>query len=422
MWPVRKSTIEALRQDERGSVMTTFGVSFLALMLACGVGIDYARIHHSYTRIAAAADAAALAAGKALLDGRNSNSAVLDIADRYFKSNYKPAESYALVTSFTPTIDRATNTVTISVEAEVPMTITQIIGLTKVEMPVNSTAKFDQKDIELSLALDVTGSMCQPCSKIQALKDATGDLLDIMLPDAGTTNKVRVGFAPYSSGVNAGSFAGPATNFRSTNGCTFEREGAAQNGDQAPGVSNYLKVAGDAGVQGSATCPRNARVIGLSSDKRLLKDTVRSYSPEGSTAGHLGAQWGWYLVSPNWAGVLGGESAPAAYKDGKTVKAVVLMTDGANNTIGGKNYGDFSSEARQSDDRVRQICRAMRDDSHQIIVFTVGFQLGSNPYATQLLSDCAGSSQRFFKAENRDELRAAFIEIATQLTTLRLAN
>ena len=54
--------------------------------------------------------------------------------------------------------------------------------------------------------------------------------------------------------------------------------------------------------------------------------------------------------------------------------------------------------------------------------FTVGFQLGSNPYATQLLSDCAGSSQRFFKAENRDELRAAFIEIATQLTTLRLAN
>jgi hypothetical protein len=287
-------------------------------------------------------------------------------------------------------------------------------------MPLVSVAKFDQKDIELALALDITGSMCQPCSKIAALKDAVGDLLDIMLPDQGTSNKVRVAFAPYSSGVDAGSYANAATGGRSTNGCTFEREGPAPNGDQAPGNGNYLKIAGDPGVTAGAECPRGSPVVGLSDDKRMLRNTVRSYDARGTTAGHLGAQWAWYLVSPNWGGVLGSESAPAPYKDGKTVKAVVLMTDGANNTLGGRNYGNGSAQARQSDDRVRQICTSMRDGAHDIIVFTVGFQLGGDANALNLLRDCAGASSRFFPAEDRNELRAAFIEIATQLTSLRL--
>src|SRR5690606_3224776 len=157
-------------------------------------------------------------------------------------------------------------------------------------------------------------SMCLPCSKIAALKDAVGDLLDIMLPDEGTTNKVRVAFAPYSSGVNAGSLASAATGNRSPNGCTFEREGAEPHGEQAPGIGNYLKVAGDAGVIAGAQCPAGTPVIGLSDDKRTLKDTVRGYGTGGSTAGHLGTQWAWYLVSPLWGGVLGTESAPAPYK------------------------------------------------------------------------------------------------------------
>lgn len=420
MQPVQTKTIGAFRSDERGAVMVTFGIMFFMLVLMCGVAIDFARIHHAYTRLATAADAAALAAGKAMLDGRNSDSAVRQIASKFFQENFNSAESYAKVLSFTPTLDRATNAVSIDVVAEVPMTIMKVAGYDSVNVPLTSAAKFDQKDIELSLALDVTGSMCTPCSKIQALKDATNDLLDIMLPDAGNTNKVRVAFAPYSSGVNAGSLAGPATRNRSANGCTFEREGAEPNGDQAPGPNNYLKVAGDAGVSGSATCPRDSRVIGLSDDKRLLKDTVRSYDTGGSTAGHLGAQWAWYLVSPQWAGILGGESAPAAYKDGKTIKAVVLMTDGANNTIGGRNYGDYSAEARQSDARVREICTSMKGSAHGIMVFTVGFQLGGNPFATSLLKDCAGTDSRFFPAENRNELRAAFAEIASQLTALRL--
>lgn len=410
----------SFRRDERGTVMITFGLMAIMLFLAVGVAVDFARTHHAYSRLASAADAAALAAGKALLDGRNSDADVIRIANEFFNSNFKSEETYAGVSNFTPSVDRRSNTVTIDVVAEVPMTIMSITGLTSIEMPLQAVAKFDQKDIELSLALDVTGSMCMPCSKIAALKDAVGDLLDIMLPDGGTTNKVRVAFAPYSSGVNAGSYAAAATGNRSADGCTFEREGGQPNGEQAPGIGNYLKVAGDAGVVAGARCPGSSPVIGLSDDKRTLRDTVRGYGTGGSTAGHLGAQWAWYLVSPLWGGVLGTESAPAPYKDGKTVKAVVLMTDGANNTIGGRNYGDHSAEARQSDDRMREICTSMRDGAHEILVFTVGFQLGGNTTARDLLRDCAGTSTRFFPAEDRSELRQAFIAIATQLTSLRL--
>lgn len=406
-----RTALKKFCRDDRGSIIPTFGVMFLFITLLVGVAVDYGRMQHSQSRLANAADAAALAAGKALLDGRNTDADVQTIARQVFLANFKDGEGYAAVQSFTAKLDRTINSVEIDIQADVPMTITKIAGFETVSLPVSSVAIFDQKDIEVSLALDVTGSMCSPCSKIDALKDATKDLVDIMLPDSGTPNKVRIGFAPYSSGVNAGSYARAATNNRSVNGCTFEREGANPDGDQAPSRGNYLKIAADPGVDRRASCPA-ATVVGLSDDKQLLKRTVDGYRTGGTTAGHLGAQWAHYLVSPNWGSVFGTESIPSAYNDGKTVKAVVLMTDGENNTFGGQ------TERARSDNMVRDICANMRDQG--IMVFTVGFAL-RDARAIELLSQCPGIETRAFRAEDATELRQAFVSIAQQLSNLRLS-
>ena len=98
------------------------------------------------------------------------------------------------------------------------------------------------------------------------------------------------------------------------------------------------------------------------------------------------------------------------------MKAVILMTDGIYNTIGGINGGDVSATARQSSQLAIDTCEAMK--AAGITVYTVGFEAPSGAAAT--LRACASSDSKFFDASNGDELRAAFRAIATELNNLRL--
>lgn len=407
--------------DASGNIAILFGLMFMVFAFAAGMGIDYARVFDTSSRITAAADAAALAAGRALQDGRLTESDVTAAAQGFFQANLKGGSTpFGRITSFEATVDRASGAVTVAATAEVKMTLTAIAGFDKIDVPITSSAKFDQHDIELSMALDVTGSMAG--SKIQSLKSATNDLIEILLPDGGTPNKVRIALAPYSSGVNAGSLADEATDGHST-ACTFEREGLDPLGDHAPSANNFLKAPGY-GVSAKATCPTAAKVVPLSDDKSKLKTSVAAYSAGGSTAGHMGVAWASYLVSPHWAGVVGGAAAPAPYRDGKTIKAVVLMTDGLFNTIGGIGYGDNSAQAAQSQSWAKSICSGLRDNG--VIVYTVGFKLSEirgnseRAAAAQTLLDCAGSQTRYFDADDQNALTDAFIAIAKQLNNLRL--
>jgi len=413
--------LAAFRADRRGGIAILFAVVLMAITLVVGMAVDYARLTHTRTRLAQAADAAALAAGRALLDGRLSDADVKKLADHYFRANLSEGGSFVETPTPIIKINRISGEVTVEAASDVPMTLTRIAGFSTVKVPVLAATLFDDRDIELALALDVTISM-QGQGKIGALKTATKNLLDMLLPDQGTGNKVRVGLAPYSSGVNAGPYAEAATGEKRAN-CTFEREGNNPAGDQAPGRNNYLKTAGDPGVERNADCP-NAEVVALSSDKRMLKRAVDRYSIHGSTAGHLGAMWASYLLSPSWSGVFGGQSAPVAYNDRKTVKAMVLMSDGLFNTIGGHNYGDTSRQARESQDLAVEICDRMRAKSIQ--VYAVGFMLeeisprSARSAAEKTLRDCAGSSDRYFDAADGEQLGVAFSRIANHINNLRL--
>lgn len=407
--------------DRRGGVAVMFGIVLVGMVLAVGMAIDYGRIVHTRTRLAQAVDAAALAGGRALLDGRLTDNDVQQIALKYFESNMADGATFGTATPPVISITRQTGEVSVNAAADVPMTLTKIAGFTSVNVPAAAVSRFDDRDIELSLALDVTLSM-QGSAKLGALKTATKDLIDIMLPDGGTKNKVRVALAPYSSGVDAGAYGQAVTGKKNVT-CTFERKGSNPTGDQAPSSNSYLKIKGDSGINKNAACPSGASVMALSTDKQALKRAVDKYVAEGYTAGHLGAMWGQYLLSPNWSGVFGAQSAPVAYNDLKTVKAMVMMTDGQFNTIGG-TYS--SSNVRQSQTTAVEICRKMRSNS--VLVYAVGFALddirnrSDRDGVMQTLLDCAGNPDRYFDAADAGELRAAFTRIATQLNNLRLTH
>jgi hypothetical protein len=160
----------------------------------------------------------------------------------------------------------------------------------------------------------------------------------------------------------------------------------------------------------------------------------------GSTAGHIGLAWGWYMVSPNfslWSGV----GAPAGYDSNKTLKAVVLMTDGEFNTpyfrgVIASDAGNGSGEAKthinqpaangSSFDQAYRLCENMK--AAGVIVYTVGFDIGEarnmdGPIdsAGELMERCATNSDRAFQASSSTDLSDAFRDIGRDITRLRIS-
>ncbi len=400
--------------DESGSFITMFGLLAPVMFLAAGTAIDASRAYHTKSRLVAAVDAAALAAGRALLDGRMTDDELEQRAIDYFNANLNAnggRTEFGILADPIIQIDRSRGSVLINATAEVPTAVMQLAGFEKLTVPVTSETTFDQQDIELSLALDLTGSMGRG-EKLPALKDATNDLLDIMLPDGGTPNQIRIALAPYSSGVNAGEYARRVTNNDNTGPCTFEREGRTQATDAVPENGSYILEASDRVIGSRDACPSRNPVVPLTSDKNTLESAVENFRPRGYTAGHLGIQWAWFTVSEAWAEIFTNENAPTPYGTSGVIKAVVVMTDGEFNTVNGKNGPSRSSRF------AREMCSEMRDNG--IIVFTIGFELREEN-ARQVLQDCAANDDRYFLAEDGESLRQAFTNIAFQLNNLRLS-
>jgi Flp pilus assembly protein TadG len=396
--PIRNT--ERFDRDEQGGVAILFALVLVVITFAAGVGLDFARVLHARTGLASAADAAALAAGRALSDGTHSDAEIRTVAQAFFTQNLHGADTFGDVGGLSVAIDRDAGRVKVDVAASVPMTLTRVAGFKSMTVPVTSETATSSRDIELALVLDVTGSMSG--SKIADLRTAAIDLVDQVIPDGGRSGRARVGLAPYATSVNAGSFFQAATGRRTGTGCVIERAGAARFDEDAPAAGAYFSY------DRSVPCP-SASVQPLTEDKRAIERQIRSLGANGSTAGHIGAAWGWYLVSPKWSGIWPADSRPAAYDASKTIKAVLLMTDGAFNDEHVEENGKSASQARA-------LCRNMKEAG--VTVYSVAFVAGAE--AEALLRECASSPAHYFTADDGDALKGAFRAVGNSLTDLYL--
>lgn len=413
------SAVRDFAEDAKGAIAIVFALTLFVVIMVTGLAIDIGRVMHAERSLSAAIDAAALAAAKGLRVSNLTDAEVEEVAQRYFQANMQgTGASYANVQSFAVNVDRSSNSVSIDVNSEIPMIFANVGGISRINVPKASVAIFDTKDVEIGLQLDVTGSMCQPCSKIAALKDAVAGpdgLLDILMPDGGTTNSVRIGLAPFAAGVNAGDYIRAVADGRNpSDRCVYERVNSAlQATDSSPAGNGRFKVRSE--LPSATACPSYAnRVVALTDSKSDLRSAVGRLTTNGATAGHLGAAWAWGLISPQWASVWGG-TAPAPYNDGRTEKYVILMTDGDYNTVGGVLS---SGNATISNQHAANSCAAMKQAG--IIVFTIGFQVSTA--AKSRLRGCASSSSRFYDANDEQSLRDAFRAIGEEINSLRLSS
>jgi Flp pilus assembly protein TadG len=432
--------VNKFASNDDGAVALLFGLMTFVLFFMGAIAVDYSRVIDMRSRIVSAVDAASLAAGRALLDGKLSDSEIVDLATVYFNENVKSAKKFGSVGTPAIKIDRESGAIDINVDSNVSMTLARVGGIDKMDIPVTSAATYKQKDIEVGMALDVTGSMNESVGgkrKIDALKSAFEQFADRLIPtQKSDAHRVRIGLAPYSSGINVGKFATVVTDQRSLDGCVTERRDgkltdAAVTPAAAKSTNNpsafLVKEDGRDDIDNSdGATPKNAfecpssALVPLSEDRDALVQAVNSFQAKGWTAGHLGIQWAWNLVSDQWGGTFGGDSAADPYnrvKEEKLIKAVVLMTDGSFNTA---YHGEKSANGNWSKTQAVKLCDAMKAAGKDVVVFSVAFNAPKDAQAT--LKACASSGDGYYaNAESAEDLEAAFNSFAAKLTQLRIS-
>jgi hypothetical protein len=379
------------------------------------------------------------------------------MAQSFIRAHYPDAE-FGDLQGFN--VVSGTTQVDVTVTARIPTTFLQVINVATMDITVHSQAARAQRKLEVALVLDRTGSMAG--EKIIDLRAAAKDLVDIVVWDDQTPSYYsKVALVPYAAGVNVGTYAAQVRGsltlgtclrdipgcllflFTNASGglsthqissCVSERTGAHAYTDAAPSIAflgrNYPST--------SNPCPSDA-IVPLTDDKGQLKSKIDNLKASGTTAGHIGAAWGWYMLSPNFGYLWPVSSRPAPYSELKELdawgrpileKIVVLMTDGEFNTAYCKGVVSKDSTASGGAERIncnapngssiaqtRSVCGNMK--AAGVTVYTVGFNL-TQKSAIDVMAQCATDATHAYLASDGGELRAAFLDIATKIVSLRL--
>lgn len=388
--------------DQRGAMAIHLAVMAPAMLAATAFAVDYGRVVSKQAQIQSALDTATLAATQALsYDASIKQSKLEEIAKSFFLTNIATLSPNVTCSAPALSVDRPELRITGKTSCTIDSQFGAIMSEKGFDVALASTTDFDFGEADIAFMIDVSGSM-SGSKKIGALKTAMKDAVDTLLA-VSVNGSVRIALAPYSTAVNAGSYADKATGGLPKDGddCVTERSGAHAFTDASPTVATLRDDAG--------WCPK-ASIVPLTDNAKTLKNEIDDFSASGYTAGHLGTAWAWYLISPKWAGFWPASAKPKAANK-STRKAVVLMTDGEYNTYYQKGQGD-------SADQAEKLCDAMKDDG--VIVYAVAFQAPSK--AEKLLTKCSSGAGYYFEPKDEAALKAAYKEIANSFRRHILTN
>lgn len=445
-------------RNRSGNFGMKMAVTAPLLILGAGYGLNIAQISITKSNLLAALDAAVTSTARDLTTGVITKDEARGVVEAFLFANGERAYAEnGRLTLDKIEIDPVARTVEAQASVELDLAFALFGAANHQKISVESAAIYSDRKIEIAMALDLTGSMKKAGSddKMGDLQTAARNAVDLLLSGKNLNDRVRVALVPYANSVNVGSSIAyksvyieknksdrgrtvPNTNLVNLvsgssrpDNCATERKGVQAYSDVGPDVimvnrDYFLSefADGGAGYAKSARCPA-AAVVPLTSNKKILTDTINSFVADGGTGGHIGIQWAWYMLSDKWKDVVPASAVAGPYDEEEVGKFAILMTDGEFNlnfsgaTTAKGAYG--TDAAARSIPHAKEICANMRDAG--IKVFTIGFKLPNNS-ARNLMKDCASPSTSsitfYYDTSSGTELDQAFKAIVRNIESLAL--
>lgn len=463
------------KREEDGAMTIFATIMVLMMLLVCGIAVDLMQNEMMRTRVQNTLDRAILAASD--LDQPLPADEVVD--DYFAKAGMT---EFLNDVRITPGSDLPTTNFRI-VQAEArtrtPSIYMAMTGVRSLPVYVSGTAEETIEKIEISLVLDISGSM-RNNGKIGNLRTAAKDFIGAVLegnaakttslnivPYAGQTNPGRIVFEragglPFATFIEdsngdeilygqtivddeGNSIDVPYNTMSSCLDLTnsdFDNIDLPSGGyDQTPYFMNWPI---DAPTMDWGWCPQNNSSIRYAqNDAGRLQDFIDDMRLHDGTGTQYGMKYGVALLNPssrntflalNAAGLVpdGFKNRPADFGTTDTRKFIVLMTDGQitdqfrpedkndpkNDEIAlNQRTGDRDTYSTQSTNVTNFYSVCNKAKAEGITVYTIAFEAPAD--AVTQMRTCATSPAFFYKVEGV-QIKTAFKSIARQINELRL--
>ncbi len=349
--------LQAYRRNDDGAMVFLTLYFFIIFLMLGGLGLAVMRHEMNRARLSVTTDAAVLAAA-----GMPAGSTVAEIkavVEDYFAKNGLARNLNAIDTDGIGADDIVTTLNSTEVTASASMTMNtylmRLVGVDTLSANTAGTAKIATPKLEVSLVLDVSGSMGG--DKIAALKVAAKQFVTTILDSSGPGD-ISISIIPFSMGVTPPDTIFDALNIDQTHNnskCIVFLESEFGNAAIDPVVPYRQQIY--TLINNSNTVPFNAtnqfwrscytdayfKILPYSMSETALHNKIDSLVARGMTSGHLGIKWGTALLDPSFQSVAtalktAGEMDPALvnvpsnWGEPESLKIIVMMGDGANTT------------------------------------------------------------------------------------------
>ena len=488
---MKKKTLRDFRNDESGGILAFTLLMFMVMLVGGGMAVDFINYEYRREGVQDALDRGVLAAA-ALGKAANATSeeeiaaaeaAAIETVRAYVRSGGFDPDELGLVV--TPDFTLNSQLVAAISNFSVDTYFLRISGIDTLNGGAASSALVSRNQIELSLVVDISGSMAG--TKIADLRDAATNFVTTMLED-DRSDYTTLSLVPFSAQVrpNDNLIAQFNLNRWQTYGNCVDFDLSDYDNTNISRTASltqaqHWRPQWVANVDSGDVfwCPpARHEILPWSNSIAQLTASIDQLTATGNTAAYLGMKWGTGLLDSDAQPVLTAltqicsdpvidgngvvitpavcdvdpafDGRPAADDDDETLKFVILMTDGAN--TGGyriKNWQydqedtnpDLSQEnADYWNDNIMpwsyshledRVTNSQGDTRLQnictkakdagIIVFTIGYDVSVDSNPYNQMRSCASSFGHFYNVET-DDLNAAFTSIAQTIQKLKLVN
>lgn len=347
--PLRKSFLH----DEDGTILF-FGVIMLIVMfMLAGMGVDIMRFESTRTDLQQTADRASLAA-TSQTQTLNAEEVVRDYFDKAGLGDKLTYVKYSKIFNL-----RTTRTEARANTNPIFLRLYSMSAVNQIEARALSVAEQVIGNVEISLVLDVSGSMAG--SKLTNLKTSAKEFVRTVL-EADSENKISISIVPYNGQVNMTQsfqnlFTGRTNDHNVANVNCFDLPpsvytatgldrtlplpvtGHVDTRSTSGKTGNYVSPPAPSDAQ--LWCPPSTKNVILppTNVEKTLTDHIDALTAVGATSINAGMKWGMALLDPGSQALVTGTIAagatpvffqgrPFAYKTENLMKVVVLMTDG----------------------------------------------------------------------------------------------